>query len=104
MAAAIPLSALQPDIRDPALPSGSQSALADADGRILVSTETSDFSIEGQNTVAAWVGTAQQGRAALFEGRDLRDADMSTPPRRWRAAISSSCCRRRPRDCCPGRD
>ncbi len=70
MAAAIPLSALQPDIRDPALPSGSQSALADADGRILVSTETSDFSIEGQNTVAAWVGTAQQGRAALFEGRD----------------------------------
>ena len=70
MAAAIPLNALQPDIHDPALPSGSQSALADADGRILVSTETSDFSIEGQNTVAAWVRTAQQGRAALFEGRD----------------------------------
>jgi len=72
VAAAIPLTALQPDIQDPALPSGSQSALADADGRILVSSDASDFAVDGQDAVAAWVRTAQQGRAALFEGRDAQ--------------------------------
>ena len=72
VAAAIPLTALQPDIQDPALPSGSQSALADADGRILVSSDASDFAVDGQDAVAAWVQTAQQGRAALFEGRDAQ--------------------------------
>ena len=70
IAAVIPLTALQPDIRDPALPSGAQSALTDADGRILVSTDLSAFAINGTN--ATWVREARQGKAALFEARDAR--------------------------------
>jgi two-component sensor histidine kinase len=70
IAAVIPLTALQPDIRDPALPSGAQSALTDANGRILVATDTVDFTDE--RAIAAWVKDARQGDAALFEGRDVR--------------------------------
>ena len=70
IAAVIPLTALQPDIRDPALPSGAQSALTDADGRILVSTDPSAFAISGTNST--WVREARQGQAALFEARDAR--------------------------------
>ncbi len=72
MAAVIPLTALQPDILDPALPPGSQSALTDGDGRILVSTDPSAFSVQGERAIAAWAKSAQQGQPALFEGRDAR--------------------------------
>ncbi|WEK59419.1 MAG: sensor histidine kinase [Candidatus Brevundimonas phytovorans] len=70
IAAVIPLTALQPDIRDPALPPGAQSALTDAMGRILVATNPADFSDD--RAIAAWVKDARQGDAALFEGRDDR--------------------------------
>lgn len=70
IAAVIPLNALQPDIRDPALPPGAQSALTDANGRILVATDTADFTDD--RAIAAWVKDAQQGQATLFEGRDTR--------------------------------
>ncbi|MFK0300429.1 sensor histidine kinase [Brevundimonas sp. NPDC090276] len=68
--AVIPLTALQPDIHDPALPPGAQSALTDADGRILVSTDPSAFAINGTNST--WVWEARKGEAALFEARDAR--------------------------------
>lgn len=70
IAAVIPLTALQPDIHDPALQPGAQSALTDADGRILVSTDPSTFAIDGTNST--WVWEARQGTAALFEARDAR--------------------------------
>ncbi len=70
IAAVIPLTALQPDIHDPALPSGAQSALTDADGRILVSTDPAAFAVNGTNST--WVWEARQGTAALFEARDAR--------------------------------
>ena len=70
MAAVIPLTALQPDIQDPALPPGSQSALTDGEGRILVSTDPSAFAVDAQGVITAWVKSAQQGQSALFEGRD----------------------------------
>ena len=70
VAAVIPLTALQPDIHDPALPAGAQSALTDADGRILVSTDPAAFAING--TTATWVREARQEQAALFEARDAR--------------------------------
>ena len=72
IAAVIPLTALQPDIHDPALPPGAQSALTDAQGRILVSTDAAAFAVKGRNALADWARDARQGDAALFEGRDAR--------------------------------
>ena len=43
MLATVPLSRLQPDINDPALPEGSQAALTDAAGRLLTVTERDAF-------------------------------------------------------------
>ncbi len=71
VAAMIPLTALQPDIHDPALPSGSQAALTDAEGRILVSTDPSAFAVDGEET-ADWTRNTRQDEAALFEARDAR--------------------------------
>ncbi|WP_218650405.1 sensor histidine kinase [Brevundimonas sp. P7753] len=71
IAAVIPLTALQPDIQDPALPTGSQAALTDADGRVLVATDPSTFAIVDDKG-ATWTRRAQQGQAALFEARDAR--------------------------------
>ncbi len=70
IAAVIPLTSLQPDIHDPALPSGAQSALTDAEGRILVSTDPSAFAMDGTNPT--WTQEARKGAAALFEARDAQ--------------------------------
>ncbi|HUH24262.1 MAG TPA: sensor histidine kinase [Brevundimonas sp.] len=72
IAAVIPLTTLQPDIHDPALPPGAQSALTDADGRVLVSTDPSTFTVSDDDRTANWTQGAQQGQAALFEARDAR--------------------------------
>lgn len=72
IAAVIPLTALQPDIHDPALPPGAQSALTDADGRVLVSTDPSTFTVSDDDRTANWTQGARQGQAALFEARDAR--------------------------------
>ncbi|HEY1073275.1 MAG TPA: sensor histidine kinase [Brevundimonas sp.] len=72
VAAVIPLTSLRPDIRDPALPPGAQSALTDAAGRILVSTDPAVFNLTGRGggAVADWVAEARLGRSSLFESRD----------------------------------
>ncbi len=71
IAAVIPLSALQPDIHDPALPPGAQSAVTDAQGRVLISTDAAAFAA-GRVGRATWIGEARQGEAAVFEARDPR--------------------------------
>lgn len=71
IAAVIPLTALQPDIQDPALPPGAQSAVTDAQGRVLISTDAAAFATD-RVARAAWIAEARQGEAALFEARDAR--------------------------------
>ncbi|MNU69906.1 sensor histidine kinase [uncultured Brevundimonas sp.] len=71
IAAVIPLTALQPDIHDPALPPGAQSAVTDAQGRVLISTDSAAFVIDSARA-STWIQEARQGKAALFEARDSR--------------------------------
>ena len=71
IAAVIPLTALQPDIHDPALPPGGQSAVTDAQGRVLISTDSAAFVIDSARA-STWIQEARQGKAALFEARDSR--------------------------------
>ena len=70
IAAVLPLKALQPDIRDPALPAGSQAALIDASGRILTATDPAAFVLDEPRAIAVWAADAQRGDTALFEARD----------------------------------
>ena len=70
MAAVIPLSALQPDIDDPALPPGSEAALTDSQGRILVATDPAAFALDDGNSVVGWVDRARADTSSLFEARD----------------------------------
>ncbi|AYG96308.1 sensor histidine kinase [Brevundimonas naejangsanensis] len=72
IAAVLPLTALQPDILDPALPLGSQAALLDASGRILTATEPAAFVLDDPRAIATWAANAQRGDTALFEARDAR--------------------------------
>ena len=70
MVAVIPLSALQPDLDDPALPSGSQAALTDGAGRILTASEAGVFHLSGGDALAGWVSRARADGSAVFEARD----------------------------------
>ncbi|QQQ20104.1 sensor histidine kinase [Brevundimonas vitis] len=70
MAAIIPLSALQPDTRDRALPEGSEAALTDADGNILIATDPQAFQASRGDSVAGWVERARAGSSAQFEAVD----------------------------------
>ncbi|WEK40587.1 MAG: sensor histidine kinase [Candidatus Brevundimonas colombiensis] len=70
MVAVIPLSALQPDLDDPALPSGSQAALTDGAGRILTASEAGVFHLSGGDDLAGWVSRARADGSAVFEARD----------------------------------
>ncbi len=70
MAAIIPLSALQPDTRDRALPKGSEAALTDADGNILIATDPQAFQASRGDSVAGWVERARAGSSAQFEAVD----------------------------------
>ena len=70
MVAVIPLSALQPDLNDPALPSGSQAALTDGGGRILTASEAGVFRLSGGDDLAGWVSRARAQGSAVFEARD----------------------------------
>lgn len=72
MAAMIPLTALQPDVRDPALPAEAQAALADGSGRILTSTEPAAFALNDRTAISAWTAEARDGDTTLFEARDSR--------------------------------
>lgn len=70
MVALIPLSSLQPDMRDPALPEGSQAALTDADGRLLTATSADAFTLSGGKSLVGWVQRARSGASAIFEADD----------------------------------
>ena len=70
MAAVLPLTELQPDITDPALPKDAQAALTDAEGRILVSTETEAFTFSSGPGLLGWVERAREGQSSVFEADD----------------------------------
>ncbi len=69
LAAVIPLSALQPDVRDGALPEGTQVALTDASGALLTATDPEAFETQGGDGLAGWVDRAREG-AVEFRARD----------------------------------
>ena len=60
MIALIPLSSLQPDVRDRALPEGSEAALTDGAGNILTATDVRAFSLRPCPRPAV-MGPAQSG-------------------------------------------
>jgi two-component sensor histidine kinase len=70
MVAVIPLSSLQPDVDDRALPEGSQAALTDADGRLLTATDIKAFTLTGDEPLTGWVQRARAGASAIFEADD----------------------------------
>lgn len=70
MVAVIPLSALQPDIADRALPEGSQAALTDGEGQILTATDPAVFSLSRGRSVTGWVERARADASAIFEADD----------------------------------
>ena len=67
MVAVIPLSSLQPDVDDRALPEGSQAALTDADGRLLTASDTRAFTLTRGEPLAGWVQRARSDASAIFE-------------------------------------
>ena len=62
-----PLSALQPDLDDPALPQSSEAALTDARGNMLIATDTEAFNLDGRHRLAGWVDRARDSGSAIFE-------------------------------------
>lgn len=70
MAAVLPLTSLQPDAEDPALPEDAQAALTDSQGQILTSTLPSAFALRGDRTVTGWVERARREGTAVFEAVD----------------------------------
>lgn len=73
MAAIIPLSSLQPDVADPALPDGAEAALTDGQGNILISTDAAAFALK-KGRLDGWVSRVRDGdaTAALFEADTVR--------------------------------
>ena len=69
MAAVIPLSTLQPDLADRSLPAGSEAALTDPEGHILVATAPSAFDLQN-GSLSGWVARARDSASAVFEGKD----------------------------------
>ncbi len=72
MVAIIPLSALQPDVTDRALPAGSQAALTDSEGRILTATDPAAFALGRGGNLGGWVQRARSRSSAIFEAKDER--------------------------------
>lgn len=72
MVALIPLSSLQPDVDDPALPEGSQAALTDGDGRLLTASDAGAFILSGSQSLTGWVARARSGASAIFEADDAQ--------------------------------
>jgi two-component sensor histidine kinase len=73
MAAVIPLSVLQPDIRDPALPAASEAALTDGAGRILIASDPAAFHLSDGGDVSGWVARARDRGSAVFAATDSRN-------------------------------
>ncbi len=74
MAAVLPLSELQPDVLDPSLPQGTEAALTDADGRVLVSTDIRAFTFPDGPGLLGWVERARQGQSGAFDADDATGA------------------------------
>ena len=70
MVALIPLSSLQPDVDDPALPEGSEAALTDADRRLLTASDVGAFTLTGEDPLTGWVERARSDASAIFEADD----------------------------------
>lgn len=70
MIALIPLSSLQPNVEDRALPEGSEAALTDAEGRILTATDVRAFTLTKGPELAGWVNRARADASAIFEADD----------------------------------
>lgn len=71
LAAVIPLSALQPDVDDRALPADTEVALTDASGAILTATDLDAFQTRNENALTGWVDRAREG-AVQFRARSIR--------------------------------
>ena len=67
MVALIPLSALQPDVADPALPEDSQAALTDAAGALLIASDREAFAVTRGQPLTGWVERARESGSAVFE-------------------------------------
>jgi len=72
MVALIPLSSLQPDVDDPALPAGSQAALTDGQGRLLTASDADAFVLSGGDNLTGWVGRARTGASGIFAADDAQ--------------------------------
>ncbi|NBB50633.1 sensor histidine kinase [Rhizobium sp. CRIBSB] len=70
VAARLPLTALQPDVNDPALPPGAQAALTDSGGRVLISTEDQAFAGQDGNPGIRVVGTGSNSTVFETTGMD----------------------------------
>jgi len=70
MLAVIPLSSLEPDVADRALPEGSQAALTDGEGRLLTASDIDAFTLTHGDTLAGWVERARSDASAIFEADD----------------------------------
>ncbi|MDO9587635.1 MAG: sensor histidine kinase [Brevundimonas sp.] len=70
MVAVIPLSSLQPDVEDPALPEDSQAALTDADGQLLTATDIDAFTLARGRNLKGWVERARSDASGIFEAED----------------------------------
>ena len=86
MAAVIPLTSLQPDVADPALPDGAEAALTDARGRILISTDPGAFALKNAPSdgriarvlsgVALFEADIASGEHRVFSGAALAGRDI----------------------------
>ncbi len=70
MAAVIPLSVLQPNTHDRALPAGSDAAIADSTGRLLVASNPEAFVLNQSGKVGSWIKRASEHGSSVFEARD----------------------------------
>ena len=65
-----PLSALQADVTDQALPEGAAAALTDADGRVLVASDPAAFDLAEGRTLNGWIDRARDGGDSAFLEKD----------------------------------
>jgi two-component sensor histidine kinase len=80
LAAVLSLASLRPDLSDPALPNGSEVALADAQGRWLSATDPSRFpavpSVKFGPASQLWMQKDRAGRTRLFAAAPLVGKDV----------------------------
>jgi two-component sensor histidine kinase len=75
MTAVLSLAGLQPDVDDPSLPAGTEAALTDSGGRILVATDVRAFTPREGPGLLGWVERARAGDSSVFEAYDATGAN-----------------------------